>query len=111
VQLSSYHSKPLCHFFVDIVSRPIEWLESPRFQFRVTFAEGLRPVLARGSNPVIGSRDLESGGPLTGDPLRQVSQEFDRDREAQCGRAQNIVNKGFFFGRSKVLSFDCDVLP
>jgi hypothetical protein len=45
------------------------------------------------------------------DPLRQVSQEFDRDRVAPCGHAQDLVDEGFFFGMSKILLFDCGVLP
>jgi hypothetical protein len=92
------------------MARPIEWPESSRFHFRVTFVEGLRPVFARGWNSVISYRDLEHGGPLSNDPLRQVSQEFDRNRVASCGQAQDIVNEGFFFGWSEVLSLDCGVL-
>jgi hypothetical protein len=92
------------------VAGPIEWPECPRLQSRVTFVEGLRPVLARGGNAVIDRRDLERGGPLANDPLCQISQEFDRDRIASGGQAQDIVNESFFLGRSEVLSLDCDVL-
>jgi hypothetical protein len=72
---------------MNIMARPIEWPESSRFHFRVTFVEALMPVFARGWNSIIGYRDLERGGPLSNDLLRQVSQEFDRDRVASCGQA------------------------
>jgi hypothetical protein len=70
VQLSANDCEPLCHLFIDIMSLPVERLEYPRFQIRVTVIEILGPILVGRLHAVIGRWDLEGGGPLTDNPLR-----------------------------------------
>lgn len=71
----------MCHLLVDIMSLLFKRLERLRFQI-LTLIEVLGPILVRRFNPIIGQRDLEGGGPLTDDELRQTLQGFDRDKVA-----------------------------
>ena len=61
VQLSPYNCEPFYHLFIDVMSLPLERLECPRLQIRMTLIEILGPILVGRFDPVVCSRDLEGG--------------------------------------------------
>ncbi len=106
-----HECKPVCHLFINIVPRPIKWLQCSWLQIWVAFIELLDPILSWGTDRVIVRKNFEGRRPSTGDRPRQLSYWHDEYRMIAFGRTQDVVYKGLLFGWSEVLPFGCGIFP
>ena len=93
MQYPVHECKPMCHLVINIVPRPVKWLECSCFQV-VTLIELLDPILSRRSDRVIVCKDFEGRRPSTGDRPRQLSYWLDKDRMIAFGRTLDVVHDG-----------------